>query len=185
MLPSTLEHRASWADVIGWGAVAGLIGGIAMAMLLMIVGLARGADFWSPLYLMAAFFNPAWAHLTGFAIGPLLAGMLLHLFGSALFGIIFAVLVRFVLPKPVSLAVAILLGLAFGLFLLLFITFAILPGVDVPLVHAVTHDGASFAWWIIGYLVYGGILGAVFGESNAAELPSPISEFGPRPSMLE
>jgi hypothetical protein len=145
ILPEQLERRASWGDVALWGAVAGLIGGIAMAMLLMIVDLVRGLGFWTPMYLMAGFFNPAWAHSSGFAPGPLIAGVLLHLFNSALFGIIFAQLVRFVLPKPVSVTVGMLLALAFSLALLLFSTFALLPGVDVPLLRAVTADGGTFA----------------------------------------
>lgn len=185
MLSEQLERRASWGDVALWGAIAGLVGGIMMAMLLMIVDLVRGVGFWHPMYLMAAFFNPAWAHTSDFALGPLLAGFLLHLFNSALFGVIFALLVRFVLPKPLSLIVGVILGMAFALGLLLFNTFALLPGVDVALLRAVTATGGMFAWWIVAHLLYGAGLGWVFAESSAGELPSPISDFGPQPASAE
>lgn len=180
MLPEVLEHRTSWGDVAQWGAIGGLVGGIAMAMLLMIVSLASGADFWHPLYLFAAPFNPAWAHATGFAIAPLLAGMLLLLFMSALFGVIFALLVRFAMPKPVSLTVAVILGMVWGLILLVVMTFGIVPGVDPALVRGMMSSGGMFVWWIVAHLVYGGVLGAVFAESTAASLPAPNTRFGPQ-----
>jgi hypothetical protein len=180
MLPAQLEHRSSWGNVVEWGAIAGLVGGLAMAMLMMIVSLVDGSGFWTPLYLIAATFHRSWAQASGFALAPMLAGMLLHLFNSALFGVIFAVCVRFVMPRPVSLRVAVILGVVWGLILLIVMTFGIAASVDPALPRALLADGGVFAWWLIAHLLYGGVLGAVFAESNAAQLPAPETRFGPQ-----
>jgi hypothetical protein len=180
MLPQQLERRATWGEVAEWGAISGVIAGIAMAMLLLIVNLARGVGVWRPLYLFAATFNPSWARASGFELAPLLVGMLLHLIVSTLFGAIFAVLVRFVLPTAVSLTVAAILGLLWGLALLVVMTFAITPGADPALVRAVMHDGGAFIWWVVAHLLYGGVLGAAFAQTIAASLPSPTTRFGPQ-----
>jgi hypothetical protein len=51
------ESSAGWGDLIKWGIVAGLIGGIVMAMFMMLVTAIAGMGFLAPLYAIAATFN--------------------------------------------------------------------------------------------------------------------------------
>lgn len=46
-------------------------------------------------------------------------------------------------------------GMACGFFLFLFSMFAIMRG---------DEDGEGVLWWLVGYVVVGGILGATLGE---------------------
>jgi hypothetical protein len=143
------------------GAIAGLIGGVAMAMVMMIVTALAGMGFLAPLYAIAATFNRSWAMTKGFDLAPLLVGLMLHMINSALFGLLFTLLLRGLFPRALALpAAAAVAGMAWGLILLVVNQFIVLPLADPPLV---TATSGIFGWWLVGHLMYGVVLGAIVG----------------------
>src|SRR5262249_57673042 len=96
---STLISRSSVSplpDVVGLGgALAGLAGGVAMAVVAALMAGAMGEDIWQEVKRIAAIvYGPAAVAAPGFAIGPVLVGTLIHLIVSALLGAIFGIVMR-------------------------------------------------------------------------------------------
>src|SRR6476646_4837324 len=77
-------------DVIGLGgAIAGLAGGVAMAVVAALLSASMGQDIWhEPKRIAAIVYGPAALATSGFDPGPVLLGSLLHLIVSALLGAI-------------------------------------------------------------------------------------------------
>ncbi len=151
-----------WGAAIGWGALAGLIAGMVMAMLMMVVTGLNGMGFLAPLYAIAATFNPSWAMTKGFDAAPILVGLMLHMMNSAIFGAIFALLARWLYPRALTLPLAAMAGMVWGLLLLVVNQFVILPAVDKPMA---TATNGIFGWWLLGHLMYGIVLGMVAGAA--------------------
>ena len=156
------------------GAIAGLIGGVVMAMVMMIVTALAGMGFLAPLYAIAATFNRSWAMAKGVDGGPLLAGLMLHMLNSALFGLLFTLLLRGIFPRALALPAAALAGMAWGLILLVVNQFIVLPLADPPLV---TATSGIFGWWLVGHLMYGVVLGAIVG-ATLGNVHAPLTRTG-------
>jgi hypothetical protein len=151
-----------WASVVRWGAIAGLIGGVVMAMLMMMVTAVSGMGFLAPLYAIAATFNPSWAMTTGFALAPILVGLMLHMMNSVIFGLLFTLLLRGIWQRGLALPVALVAGMVWGALLLAVNQLIILPALDRPLV---TATSGIFGWWLIAHLMFGVVLGAIVGAT--------------------
>src|SRR5439155_23032429 len=74
-------------------AVAGVLGGVAMAIVAFAVTWARGADPWVPLKMPSSTFYLQRALEPGFDLGPLLLGLVIHLAVSVVWAAIFGYLV--------------------------------------------------------------------------------------------
>src|SRR5215813_8470395 len=83
-------------DIIGLGgAVAGLGGGVAMAIVGAIISASLGGDIWLEAKQIAAVvYGPSAVAQPGFVAGPVLVGTLLHLIVSAAFGALFGIVTR-------------------------------------------------------------------------------------------
>lgn len=161
-----------WGRIVVWGGIAGLIGGIAMAMLMMIVTAVMGMGFLKPLYLIAATFHRSWAADMGFHLGPMLVGAMTHMFNAILFGIIFALLLAWIVRRGAGIGGALVAGMIWGIILLVFNQFVTLQIFDPPLAHAVTMTSTIFIWWLISHLMYGAITGAIVGAMAEPSLRS-------------
>jgi len=96
------------------GAIAGLIGGAAMILSAALLAGAKGYDIWFQLKAIASLaLGPDALAQAGFAAGPVLAGLAIHLAVAALLG-----------ARNVGSEAAVALSLSFGIVLLL----AALPG---------------------------------------------------------
>ncbi len=84
--------RVAGRDRLVHGALGGLAGGVIMAMIMMTVTAAMGLGLLRPLYLIAATVHQPWAMHSGGDLAPLLIGVMIHMMNSAIFGIIFALL---------------------------------------------------------------------------------------------
>src|SRR5206468_12723914 len=73
--------------------LAGVLGGVAMAIVAFAVTWARGADPWVPLKMPSATFYLQRALEPGFDLGPLLVGLVIHLAVSVVWAAIFGYLV--------------------------------------------------------------------------------------------
>ena len=164
------DGQVSWGHVIGWGLIAGLIAGIVMAMFMMLVTGLSGQGFLAPLYAIAATFNPSWAMTKGFAVAPILVGLMVHMMNSAVFGLIFALLARLLFPRALTLPLAAVAGSVWGLILLGVNQLIILPLVDTPLV---TATNGIFGWWLIGHLMYGVVFGVIAGAALGRRVSAP------------
>ncbi len=162
--------RKSWGDVVRWGAIAGLISGIVMAMFMMIVTALTGMGFLAPLYAIAATFNPSWAMTKGVDLGPILVGLMLHMVNSAVFGVIFTLLARWLLPRALTLPMSALVGMMWGLILLAVNQLIVLPAVDTPMV---TATNGILGWWVAGHLMYGIALGVIAGAALGRQASAP------------
>jgi len=186
-LPETERHttmRTSGNGVTGnlgivirWGLIAGLIGGIVMAMFMMIVTALTGMGFLAPLYAIAATFNHAWAMTKGFDLAAILVGLMLHMVNSAVFGLIFALLGAWLLPRALALPAAAMAGMVWGLILLAINQLIVLPLVDAPM--AVATNGI-FGWWLVGHLMFGVVLGVIAGATlgRLAGAPGQLAQAG-------
>ena len=169
----------TWGDLVRWGVIAGLIGGIAMAMIMMIVTAVLGMGFLAPLYLIAATFHPAWAMAQGLQIAPLLVGLMVHMVNSAVFGVIFAIVLRSIFRRAVGVVAAAVAGMAWGILIFLVMTYGVLRLLDSAMAHAITTNGALLAWWIASHLMYGVVLGAIVGATVGSAV-SPLARTGQR-----
>lgn len=73
------------------GVAGGVCGGVLMGTFSMILFPLLGVGgFWQPMNLIAAVFNQDWGSIKGFAMVPVLVGMMVHLMTSAALGMLFA-----------------------------------------------------------------------------------------------
>jgi hypothetical protein len=141
---------------MGRGAIGGLIGGIAMATLMMAVTAVKGMGVLTPLYLIAATFHESWAVQTGFTPAPILVGVMVHMVMSMGLGFAFVVALSSITRPGASLPHWASAGLMWGLIVLLVNQNIVLPVVDPALVSATS--GLIF-WWVLAHLMFGLALG--------------------------
>ena len=113
------------SEIVKAGIVAGLTGGVLMAIFAMIAGATYlEQDAWYiPRLIGATFFDPQTPLERPMIV---LWGVVLHLIISAAFGVIFATLIRPATPPPM----AVLVGIAFALGIFLLMTFLVVPLVN-------------------------------------------------------
>src|SRR5689334_18041077 len=101
---------APTSDLLGiGGALAGLGGGLAMAIIAAIISLSIGTDIWLEAKQIAAlFYGQVAASQPGFIAGPVIAGTLLHLIMSAVLGAVFAIVMRRVFKLPTDMGAPVL-----------------------------------------------------------------------------
>lgn len=143
------EQRLTTLRIVS-GIWAGVVASIVMGAILCIHSAAVGLGALFPLQIMSGTFYGAESILGGF--GPTIVGLITHLVGSAIFGIIFSAL----LPRHTLVNQAIGGGLAFGLAVWAFLTF-----VDLPVMNHVMSERTNLipGWWFLSCMAYGATLG--------------------------
>lgn len=140
------------------GLIAGLIGGVMMAVVGAALAIAIGDDLWKAPKLIATFVvSPDAIAAPGFLAGPVLIGSLIHLTLSALFGVGFGVLATRIWNMPLSYGAPMVLGFVYGLAIWLIAYFIILPLVN-PLVLEIYAPA-----FLIQNLTYGLSTGLAYG----------------------
>ena len=149
----TWSTTGTGADT-GWrvltGAIFGVIAAIVLGMYAMMVALVLQGDFWMPMKGIAATFLGEAAMQPGFAIGPILVGIIFHLFNGAWLGALFGLIT----PK-LMLGWAIVAGLAFGLIEALGALWVVVPLVNPLMAGMIGLD----VHWIVEHLLFGFVLG--------------------------
>ena len=144
-----LAKENTVGDAAVEGLLAGLVAGLISAAVLVLIGLLTGD---SPGTVLGRF-DPSLA-------GNALIGGLLHLATSAVYGMIFAVLLRLIGRRWRSAhRLTWLLGLVYGLLLLLFAETVVLSGFETMLVEFSTVSFTAF------HIAYGLTLGIALGRS--------------------
>ena len=159
--PSSLKSRSSVSplpDVIGLGgALAGLAGGLAMAVVAALIAAGMGQDIWHESKRIAAIvYGPAALAGSGFDPGPVLVGTLIHLVVSALLGAIFGIVTRRWLHLTSDFGTPVLAGLIYGLLIWLVAYFVVLPLLNPALLEVYAPA------FIIQHVVYGVVMGLVY-----------------------
>src|SRR6266542_2991858 len=142
-------------DVVGLGgALAGLGGGLAMAVVAAIIATSMGQDIWQEAKQIAAIvYGPAALAQPGFDAGPVLVGSLIHLVVSALLGALFGILTRRVLRLTSDFWTPVLAGLIYGMLIWLVAYFVVLPLLNPALLDLYAPA------FIVQHLVYGMVTG--------------------------
>jgi hypothetical protein len=154
-----IQRRAvSLPDMLGLGgALAGLAGGVAMWSGAALLAGSYGYDIWFQSKAIASLVLGSSAIAqAGFAAGPVLVGLLIHLAVSVLLGALFGIVTRRIFRLPTDFGVPAVTGLVFGLLTWL-AAYVILPALG-PQLMAVYAPA-----FIIQHIVYGTITGLVFG----------------------
>jgi hypothetical protein len=152
MTPRTIYPERSFAagplagEIIGGGAIAGIIGGVFMAMWAMLASAAAGMGLFAPFYFIGATFLGPEALVSGPGIA--LYGYALHLLVSVAFGVLFSAMVRRETPN----SAAMLSGIAYGMGVLLFMTFIVVPLTNQVLRDRIPLHAGSF---VIEHVLYG------------------------------
>jgi hypothetical protein len=144
----------------GWAVRAvrnGLVAGLAMAMVVMGLGIFDQGFFAAPSSIWAFFAGPASFHPREFDLSFVL-GAMGHMMNSAVLGVVFAAIVV-PLVRPRSLRASALSGVAFALTVLAVMWYVVLPiGPNGELVK-----GAAAGWiWLAGHLAFGMVGGALY-----------------------
>ncbi len=149
------------------GALAGLGGGLAMAVAAALISLAQGGDIWLESRQIASLvYGGSAVTEGGFVIGPVVVGTLLHFVFSALFGALFGILVRRVLKLPTDFGLPLLCGLIYGFMIWMAAYFAVLPALNSPLMNSYAPS------FIIQHLIYGMVTGLFYTKLR----PAPYDE---------
>jgi hypothetical protein len=143
-------RRALVPDVIGLsGALAGIGGGLAMAVVAALLTRSLDQDIWLQPKAIAALVLGASTATAGFAAVPVLVGTLIHLIVSALLGAVYEIIVSRALRLPSDLGTPLLTGLVYGMITWLVAYFVIVPALS-PQLLAVYAPA-----FIIQHIVYG------------------------------
>ena len=130
------------------GAEAGVIGGLLMAAFLMVYAAVVLGNVMAPVFMWAATLGgPATVSGAG-ATGPILWGVLVHLFTSAALGAIFGVMVG----SRISTGSTLIWGAVYGLAVLLVMTFLVLPWANLTMYVGVQQLTGA---WVIAHIVFG------------------------------
>lgn len=134
-------------EVLSTGAASGVAGGAVMALFSMGVCALTGYGFLFPFKAVGAAFVGADALVGG--AGVVVYGLVLHLLASVAFGVLFAAGAR---RTSASTSGAALGGLAYGLVILVLMTYVVLPLVNPTLrERVVLMPGA----WFTHHVLYG------------------------------
>jgi hypothetical protein len=151
---------------LGLGALAGVIGGLAMGIVGMLVAAGYGFSMWRPLQEIAGVFNAELsAGPAAFNLGAVALGTLVHFGISAILGMLFAIIYRGVFDMPSSWFFPLLYGFIFGI-VIWFLSSRILAGEPV----SGLSNTPSF---IAQHLVFGAITGVAFGILRPARAYLP------------
>lgn len=145
------------------GAIGGLIGGLVMAMVAMLYTLVAQGDLLAPLKQMGATFFKA----DSGSAGSLLAGLMLHMMMSVIFGIVFALIVR---GRASGFAPLIVAGMIFIAVEWAIARFVVLPVVDQPLIATFGAIGG-----MIAHMMYGAVLGLWLARQVSADDVSAVA----------
>jgi hypothetical protein len=146
-------------DIVGLGgAVAGLGGGLAMAIAGAIISASLDGDIWVEAKQIATVvYGPSVAAAPGFAAGPVIVGTLLHLIVAALFGTLFGIVTRRVLHLTSDFGTPLMAGLIYGMLIWLVGYFIVLP-----LINPLLRNGTYAPSFIVQHLVYGAVTGLLY-----------------------
>lgn len=143
------RHRGEIRALALRGARAGVLGALAMALLMMMISSGSGS-FWEPAELIgAAVFREQRE-----GVLPVVLGLAIHLAVGATIGAIFAILTRRVASAPTEA----MLGIVFGAAVFAPMTYLVLPQID-PVMFDRMHHGVLF----VAHLVYGAIVAVALG----------------------
>jgi hypothetical protein len=145
-------------NVIGLGgAIAGLAGGVAMAVVAALLSASLGQDIWhEPKRIAVIVYGPSALAASGFDPGPVLVGTLIHLLVSALLGAIFGIVTRRWLHLTSDFGTPVMAGLVYGLLIWMVAYFVALPLLNPSLLEVYTPA------FIIQHVAYGVVLGLVY-----------------------
>jgi hypothetical protein len=170
-LRASLQHTGlRLPDVVGLaGALAGICGGLAMAIIGALLTHVLDQDIWLQLKVVGSLVLGApVAAQSGFVASAVIAGLLIHLVIAALLGVLFEIGIHRLARLPSDLGVPETAGLAFGMLVWLAAYFVVLPLLAPALL------GIYAPALIIQYLVYG----AVTGLAYALLRPQPYASMG-------
>jgi len=133
----TTRDTGQFTYFLLFGAIAGIIGGVLMALFTMVATATYlHMGFFTPMYAIAAPLigrQPLLTSLQGdtfyLALGPVLLGLAVHLLWSAFWGIVFGLLARWL---HLTGGVAIFCGLVYGVLVMLVMSFIVVPIVGAP-----------------------------------------------------
>jgi len=175
---STLPNRRSTAKRAEWrlpgilglaGALAGMAGGLVMALIGALLTHVLDQDIWLQLKMIASLVLGApVAAQSGFVASAVIVGLLIHLAVAALLGVLFEIAIHRLARLPSDLGVPETAGLAFGMLTWLAAYFAVLP-LFAPALLEIYAPAL-----IIQYLVYGAVTGLVYGVLR----PRPYASIG-------
>jgi hypothetical protein len=163
------------------GLIVGLIAGAMMAMYAMLASATfLGQGFFTPLYGIASPLIGQQAMMSSmkagvyFAFGPVVLGLMIHMLWSGLYGIIFGLLVR---ATHITGALGLVAGIAYGIVVLVVMSFVVLPLVGVGTMPTLI----GWPSFTIEHLLFGMVLGLWpllrpqdFAVRQARERPSVI-----------
>ncbi len=137
-------------------AIAGLGGGVAMAIVAALIAISRQGDIWLEAKQIAAVvYGPTAITRPDLATNAVLLGTIIHLAVSALLGLLFGLLYRR-LKLTTDFGLALLAGMIFGMMIWLLAYFVSLPQIDSALLE--TYVPA----YIVQHLVYGLVTGLLY-----------------------
>src|SRR6185295_12038938 len=115
--PTVRPALSPLPDIIGLGgAVAGLGGGLAMAVVGAIISVSLDGDIWLEAKQIAAtLYGASAATAPGFTAGPIIVGTLLHLLVSTIFGALFGIITRRILHLTSDFGTLLMAGLIYGM----------------------------------------------------------------------
>ena len=171
----TRTRNVGFGDIsaisLGQGALAGLIGGIVLAMFAMIVAWAAGDGLWSPPRAITGMFGGAEYAGSGFAFGSIAVGVMLHMMLSMVFGVIYAFAIDAIthgLGAPVQLVT----GMVYGVFIWAINTYLIGP--RMPGDQLMTDAMPAWAWFV-GHVMFGAVLGYLYAYWRTRETLAPVA----------
>jgi hypothetical protein len=155
--PALRRGTARLPNIVGLGgALAGLGGGLAMAVVGMLFALALGQDVWlEPKQIAAVIYGAAVAQ-AAFDTQMVLMGTVIHVLTSAVLGAIFGTVTRRRLHLPSDFGTPVLAGLVYGLLVWLVAYFVALPVIDPFLLDSYAPA------FIIQHIVYGIVTGLLY-----------------------
>jgi hypothetical protein len=163
------ERARPWAaTVIKTGAIAGLAGGIVMAMWQMIVGaIAQNPtavpgihqSFWTAVTAIpSVLFGPSWFH-GSFDAGAVIVGLMAHMMNSIVLGILGVVLLTTLIGKRPGLMPAVAFGTVFGLVLEAVIVNGLINGL-LQSVRTLSTATPAWSWWV-AHAMFGAVMGLI------------------------
>jgi len=154
----TKATRSDRTNVEVSGALAGLVGGVMMAIVGAILALAIGDDLWKAPKLIATFVvSPDSVAAPGFLAGPVIIGSVIHLALSVLFGLGFGILTTRIWKMPLAYGAPMVFGFVYGLAIWLIAYFIVLPLLN-PLILEIYAPS-----FLIQNLTYGISVGLAYG----------------------